>query len=269
MSEPLTPEALLSFKQRFYRLSGTNLERYKDADQRLRTYLMRTERSSLEELYGLLSEQPSRIQEFLDFMTINTSEFFRNPERFTELKQKILPPLLSSRGTVSSLKIWSAGCATGAEPYSLVILLANLQRLNQCQLLATDIDTGALAQARAGEFPPEQLKNVSLADLNYYFEASQDGRRRHQLKAEWRRRVRIEQHDLLSSEYPQGFDLIVCRNVMIYFNRETKYQVYRKFNQALKENGVLFVGGAEQLLDIQSLGYRPLSPYFLQKQTPG
>lgn len=266
MPEPLTPESLQNFKQRFYRLSGTNLEHYKDADQRLRTYLARIDRQNLEELYGLLNDQPTRIQEFLDFMTINTSEFFRNPERFAELKQKILPNLLSSR---TNVKIWSAGCSNGAEPYSLAILLANLQKLNQCQILATDVDTGALAQARAGEFPPEQLKNVNLADLNYYFEPCLEPRRRQRLKAEWRRRVRIEQHDLLSAEYPQGQDLIVCRNVMIYFNRETKYQVYRKFNQALRENGVLFVGGAEQLLDIQSLGYRPLSPYFLQKQSPG
>jgi chemotaxis protein methyltransferase CheR len=262
----LTPEALQNFKQRFYRLSGTNLEHYKDADQRLRNYLMRSEQSSLEELYGKLSERPARIQEFLDFMTINTSEFFRNPDRFVELKQKILPQLLSSRSTV---RIWSAGCATGAEAYSLVILLANLKRLHQCQILATDIDSRALEQARQAEFPPEQLKNVSLADLSFYFEPCPGERKRYRLKPEWRARIRLESHDLLSAEYPQGFDLIVCRNVMIYFNRDKKYQVYRKFNQALKDNGVLFVGGAEQLLDIQSLGYKPLSPYFLQKNSPG
>lgn len=258
-----SPEALFHFKRRFHSLSGHNLEHYKDADGRVRAYLQRIDRQSLDELYQLLSDQPARIQEFLDFMTINTSEFFRNPERFSELKTRILPNLLSSRSTV---RIWSAGCATGAEAYSLVILMANLQRLHQVQVYATDVDTRALAQARTGEFPPEQLKNVPLADLNYYFEPMHDGRRRHRLKPQWRSKVRFEHHDLLSAEYPQAFDLIVCRNVMIYFNRETKYQVYRKFNQALKENGVLFVGGAEQLLDIQSLGYRPVSPYFLQKQ---
>ncbi|MEZ0371199.1 MAG: CheR family methyltransferase, partial [Candidatus Sericytochromatia bacterium] len=148
-----SPESLISFKRRFYRLSGHNLEHYKDADQRLRAYLLRIERQSLEELYGLLDAQPAQVQDFLDFMTINTSEFFRNPERFQELKQKVLPPLLVGRGPV---RIWSAGCANGAEIYSLVILLANLQKLNQCQLLATDIDSRALEKARQAEFPPEQ-----------------------------------------------------------------------------------------------------------------
>lgn len=258
-------EGLATFKRRFFHLSGHNLENYKDADLRLKSYLLRSESQSLEDLYRLLDTQPARIQEFLDFMTINTSEFFRNPARFLELKQKILPPLLASRSTV---RIWSAGCATGAEIYSLVILLANLKQLAHCQLLATDIDSRAIEQARRGEFPPEQLSHVSLVDLNYYFEPCHDDtRRRYRFKSEWRRHVRFEQHDLLSADYGQGFDLIVCRNVMIYFNRESKYQVYRKFNQALKESGVLFVGGAEQLLDIQCLGYRPLSPYFLQKQS--
>lgn len=259
-----TPEALASFKRRFYRLSGHNLEQYKDADQRLRSYLLRSDSASLEELYRQLDAQPARIQELLDFLTINTSEFFRNPARFAELKQKILPALLSSRSTV---RIWSAGCATGAEVYSLVILLANLNKLHQCQLLATDIDSRAIEQARQAEFPPEQLHNVPLADLNYYFEPLHDGRKRYRFKPQWRQHVTFAQRDLLNSDYGLGFDLIVCRNVMIYFNRESKYQVYRKFNQALKENGVLFVGGAEQLLDIQELGYRLLSPNFLQKQS--
>lgn len=260
----LTPESLASFKRRFFRLSGHNLEQYKDADQRLKSYLLRSDSQNLEELYGKLDAQPARIQEFLDFMTINTSEFFRNPARFNELKQKVLPTLLANRGPI---RIWSAGCATGAEIYSLVILLANLQKLHQCQLLATDIDSRALELARRGEFPPEQLSNVSLADLNYYFEPMHEPRKRYRFKDQWRQHVRFEQRDLLNSDYGQGFDLIVCRNVMIYFNRESKYQVYRKFNQALKENGVLFVGGAEQLLDIQQQGYRLMSPYFLQKQS--
>ncbi|PKL74945.1 MAG: chemotaxis protein CheR [Candidatus Melainabacteria bacterium HGW-Melainabacteria-1] len=257
-----TPEALSSFKRRFHTLSGHNLEHYKDADQRLHAYLQRIDQRSLDELYGLLSAQPARIQELLDFMTINTSEFFRNPERFLELKQRILPDLLTPHKT---LRIWSAGCAGGAEIYSLVILLAKLKRLHNCHLFATDIDQRVLEQARIAEFPPEMLANVSNVDLNYFFEPCLEGRRRYRLQSQWRQKVRFESHDLLSTDYPQGFDLIVCRNVMIYFNRETKYQVYRKFNLALKDQGVLFVGGAEQLLDIQSLGYRPLSPYFLQK----
>jgi len=256
-------EALLLFKRRFFGLSGHNLEHYKDVDLRLKRYLQRVGCRDFEDLYAQLQQNTALQREFLDSININVSEFFRNPERFQELKQRILPELFQQR---MHLKIWSAGCSIGAEIYSLMILLTNLQRLHQCRFLASDIDSYALEKAREGIYTPDLVSHVSKSDLNYYFEPLYRSERLYyQFKAEWRQRVSFQHHDLLLADYPESFDLIVCRNVMIYFNQETKYQVYRKFWDALKPDGVLFIGGAEQLLDIQQLGYTPISPYFLRK----
>lgn len=265
MTHAFSREQFQHFARRLQLLSGQHLEQYKDAEQRLEHYLQRHGGTSLEGLLQRLEQDPAQLQAFWDAQTINVSSFFRNPARFQELKQKILPMLLAQR---SQLRVWSAGCAMGAEAYSLVILLANLQRLPRSPLLASDVDTQALDQGRSALYTTPDLEQVPRSDLSYYFEPElEQDRPRYRVKSPWREAVRFRYHDLLGSEYPQGFDLIVCRNVMIYFNKETKYQVYRKFHQSLKENGVLFVGGAEQLLDIQCLGYRVLSPYFLQKHT--
>lgn len=263
MSEKqLSSTAQFHFFKQFHQLSGHHLEHYKDIETRLLAYLQRSEQQSLDALIECMSQEPEQIKLFLDFLTINTSEFFRNPERFQELKLKIMPLLFSRK---KKLRIWSAGCANGAEPFSLSILLSNIQKLEYCQIIGSDLDQFALQAARSAEYPVEQLKNVSLADLNYYFDLASVQPRRYRLKSDWQKQVLFQHHDLLSPKYPQSFDLITCRNVMIYFNRDTKYQVYRKFYEALNDYGVLFIGGAEQLFDIQGLGYKPISPYFLQK----
>lgn len=256
-------EALDRFKNRFFSLSGHNLTLYKDVDPRLRRYLQRSGCPDFESLYSRLQNSPDLQQELLDSISINVSEFFRNPERFQELKQNILPQLFKER---MHLKIWSAGCSIGAEIYSLVMLLANLERLHQCRFFASDIDSYALERARKALYSPDLVRNVAKSDLSYYFEPVHlKERLAYAFKNPWRNKVTFETHDLLSGSYPEGFDLIICRNVMIYFNQETKYQVYRKFWQALKPEGILFIGGAEQLLNIQELNYTPISPYFLRK----
>lgn len=263
MSEKkLSHEAQFHFFKQFHQLSGHHLEHYKDIETRLLTYLQRSEQKSLDALMVQMAQEPEEIKLFLDFLTINTSEFFRNPARFQELKLKIMPLLFSRK---KKLRIWSAGCANGAEPFSLLILLANINKLEQCQIMGSDLDPFALQAAHSAEYPMEQLQNLSLADLNYYFDLASAQPRRYRLKSDWQKKVIFQHHDLLNAKYPQNFDLITCRNVMIYFNRDTKYQVYRKLYEALNDYGVLFIGGAEQLLDIQGLGYKPISPYFLQK----
>jgi len=259
---PLNNE-LQNFKRRFHSLTGYNLELYQQVDRRLQSYLMRTTCTNFEALYEQLRDNADLQDNFMDYLNINVSEFFRNPERFRELKLKVLPELMQDK---ISLNFWSAGCSFGAELYSLVITLNNLKKLQSCRFMGSDIDQRALEKARVGLYRKDLLRNVSQADLNYYFDPQiQNELTNYRFKPEWKQRVSFKSHDLLQAEYPKGFDLILCRNVMIYFNKETKYQVYKKFWEALKPKGILFIGGAEQLLDIQHLGYTPLSPYFLRK----
>jgi len=142
-----------------------------------------------------------------------------------------------------------------------------MNRLHQARLWATDLDKQTLEQAKEAVFSESVLKNVSKSDLNYYFELQSGVSHgsKYALKAPWTQRVDFAYHDLLRDPYPESNHLIVCRNVMIYFDKASKYQVYQKFWRSLKPGGVLFIGGAEQLLDIQSLGFEALSPYFLLK----
>jgi len=259
---PLDNE-LQYFKRRFHSLTGYNLELYQQVDRRLQSYLKRSDCPNFEALYEQLRDHLNLQDDFMDYLNINVSEFFRNPERFRELKLKILPELIQDK---ISLNFWSAGCSFGAELYSMIITMNNLKRLPSCRFTGSDIDQRALEKARQGLYRQDLLHNVSKSDLNYYFDPHIQGEvTRYQFKKQWRQRATFRTHDLLQAEYPKGFDLILCRNVMIYFNKETKYQVYKKFWEALKPNGILFIGGAEQLLDIQHLGYTPLSPYFLRK----
>jgi chemotaxis protein methyltransferase CheR len=262
------PVAELSlFKRQFHQLSGYNLENYKNVqmDRRLFEYMQAANCENLQSFFDYLRNRPEEVRRFLDDLSINTSEFFRNPERFQELRQKIMPEILSKR---NRLRIWSAGCSVGAEIFSLVILMEHLGLSEHCHFIASDIDREALEQARSGIFFPELLNHVNKTEITTFFEPCTENKRSdaYKFKDKWRQRVHFIHHDLLKDEYPGNFDLIICRNVMIYFTREAKNRVYQQFFSSLREGGVLFVGGAEQLMQAQDLGYKSLSSYFYQKQ---
>lgn len=265
----LNETELSHFKRGFLELSGHNLDYYQHIhiERRIMEWMQAFHCEQVSELLFHLQQNPKVLHQFLDSLSINVSEFFRNPERFQELRQKILPDLLARR---SRLRIWSAGCSVGAEIYSLLILLENLGIAEDCYFLASDVDRGALEKARQGIFYPEMLTQVNKADLSRFFEPCLD--ENHQqvyvFHKKWREKVHFIHHDLLRDNFPLNFDLIACRNVMIYFTREAKWRVYQHFYQALREGGVLFVGGAEQMFQVHEIGYRRISSYFYQKCKP-
>lgn len=266
---PLSEAELLHFKREILQLSGHNLEHYQhiQMERRIAELMQALKCEQVSELLLCLQQKPDELRRFLDSLSINVSEFFRNPERFQELRQKILPDLLARR---SRLRIWSAGCSIGAEIYSLLILLEHLGVADHCHFLASDVDRDALEQARKGVFRPELLAQVNKMDIPTFFEPCLDENRRqaYMIQKKWREKVHFIHHDLLRDNFPLNFDLIACRNVMIYFTREAKWGVYQHFYQALREGGVLFVGGAEQMIQVQEIGYRRISSYFYQKGKP-
>lgn len=252
------------FRAYVQKQSGYHLAPSPFVEDRLRLYLRLQACEGLEQANQRLQAGDLDIRPFIDSLLINESEFFRNPDRFKELKQRILPRFFTG---CSQVRIWSAGCSFGAEAYSLMIMIANLKGLHQARISATDLDRKTLLEAKNAVFSEHVLKNVNKSDLNYYFEL-QSGLShgvKYALKTQWRQHVDFTYHDLLRDPYPESCHLIVCRNVMIYFDKASKYQVYQKFWRSLKPGGVLFIGGAEQLLDIHKLGFETLSPYFLLK----
>lgn len=246
------------FRKTVLDLTGIDLDCYKGTqlERRLQTIMRRAGVADLSAYAKLLMSTPSRVKEFQDFLTINVSEWLRNPEKFEELQKVILPDLLKRS---PRLRIWSAGCSNGSEPYSVAMLLDELDPQGKHQILATDLDEEILKVARAGVYQEKDVKNVSPARRARYFTQQGDA---FAVKPELKAKVQFERQNLLSDPYPQDVDLILCRNVVIYFTEEAKDELYRKFHRSLKPGGILFVGGTESLLKARELGYASASPFF-------
>ena len=243
-------------------LLDINLDDYKDEQmkRRLDSWLVRAGAPTWTEYLHRLRGDAKELGRLRDYLTINVSSFFRDPERWQALRQTVLPALLAGR---PRLRIWSAGCSIGLEPYSLAMLLDEVTPGRRHVILATDLDRGALAKARArGPFSAEDVQNVTAAQRQAYFEPA--GPPWH-LQASLAGRVTFREQNMLADEFESDFDLIVCRNVVIYFTEAAKAQLYPKFWRALRPGGVLFVGGTEIVPKAQDLGFRNGGISFYQR----
>jgi chemotaxis protein methyltransferase CheR len=189
----------------------------------------------------LLDTAPDEFDLLLDALTINVTKFFRNPETYAVVRERVLPDLAARAGTVA---IWSAGCATGEEPYSLAILFAELARQVRVRIDATDLDPGALAFLRRAEYPAPAVEEVPPDLLQRYFTKGPP----YALAREVVRLVHPRRHDLTREGAPAPpYHLIVCRNVVIYFDRATQEQLFLRFHDALVPGGWLLLGKVETL----------------------
>jgi len=257
----LVQDNYLLFCQKVHQLIGLDLALYKDRQmkRRLGTFMTRLGVSNYLELANLLSKDEEALEKFKNFLTINVSEFFRNPDQFEVLKSKVLTDLIRPNKT---FKVWSAGCSDGSEPYTLVIILEELGVKNY-QILATDLDEEILARAKTGIYKADSLRNVLPELLNKYFLKGEGDI--YQFHPNLAQKVKYLQHDLLSGQYEKNYDLILCRNVVIYFTEEAKNQVFMKMSQALRQEGVLFVGGTESILTPKKFGLQTIYPFFYKK----
>ncbi|MBV8719399.1 MAG: protein-glutamate O-methyltransferase CheR [Chloroflexi bacterium] len=263
-AEAAIPADFEAFRKRAYQLTGLDLTSYKapQMHRRLTALLQRQKIASFAEYARVLETDAQRRQEFKDYVTINVSEFFRDGDRFGELERRILPMLL---GGGAGLRVWSAGCSIGAEPYSVSILLHEQAPGRNHSILATDIDQTILDRARAGAgYLATDLRNAGAERIRKWFIATPDGK--FSVGPAPRTPIRFQKHDLLRDPYPKGpFDLVACRNVVIYFTEEAKDRIYQGFVNSLASGGVLFVGGTEAIMRPQALGLTVLGPGFYRK----
>ncbi len=256
----------LLMEQGIMRLLGIDLQAYKSTQMRRRlTYFMnQCDARSFSEFCRKLESSPALLDRLRNHITINVSEFFRDEAPFNYLKSTVLPQLVRTR---NRLKIWSAGCSGGQEPYSIAMLLDLLAaNPGSYRILGTDIDSGVLKTAVAGgPYTSESLRNVGPSMLSRYFTASGGG---YKVNDVIRQRVEFKMQNLLSDPFEKGFDLIACRNVTIYFTNEAKATLNRKFYDALSPGGILFIGGTETSLEMTALGFRPIAPQFFAKGEP-
>ena len=202
-----------------------------------------------------LQRNADELDRLLDVITINVSRFFRDTLTFELIADRILPEIIREKiqSRDQSLRVWSAGCARGEEPYSLAILIHELLRKEEValnlHLFATDIDCGALADAGKALYPLSSVENIKHRLLTKYFTAEGTSFR---LMPEIKKRVTFSPYDMLDKKHcvpPESvfgnFDLVLCRNLLIYFNIDYQETIFARLHHALAENGYLILGEAE------------------------
>jgi chemotaxis protein methyltransferase CheR len=244
-----------------------DLENYKDEQmkRRLDSWLARSKVSTWKDYFYVLSMDATEQERFRNYLTINVTEFFRDQARWDTLRQEILPYLIKNAAenhSFGGLKLWSAGCSIGTEAYSLALMMAESAPLQNFGLLATDLDRGALLKARAGgPYTQDDLRNLSVVQRQKYVSPAAP----YFVSEKLKKSIRFEEQDLLADRFENNFDLIVCRNVVIYFTAEAKDKLYTKFCAALRPGGVLFVGGTEIISGPAKYGFQNFGISFYKK----
>lgn len=248
------------FIKKVVRKNGIDLQAYKrpQMERRINSFMRTVGARSYADLITLCEEDQEVNRRFVEHLTINVSEFFRNNNHWEVLRQQIIPELVKEK---TPLKIWSAGCSTGEEPYSLAIMLQEYFPGQAARIWATDLDQVVLNKAKTGIYSEKAVQGVPPSLIKKYFKRDPD----YQIVDSIKQMVRFEKHDLLADRFPVDLDLILCRNVVIYFTEEAKEKLYRKFALALRKNGVLFIGSTEQIFMARELDLRSIATFFYQK----
>jgi len=227
----------------FFQYSAPSLIR------RFQRYIDLKSISSLDELFTLIGSEPEKMNEFIEEITVNVTEMFRDPYFFKIIRQALMTELYDK----SPLKIWHAGCSTGEEVYSMAIILKEKNLLKNSIIYATDINQSVLDIAKKGAY---SLENLNQYKKNYTdSEASENLNAYYEVKngelvfnTELREKIIFSTHNLVSDSVFNKFDIIVCRNVLIYFNKELQNTVLQTFYDSLNPDGFLALGSKESLL---------------------
>ncbi|HUQ82784.1 MAG TPA: CheR family methyltransferase, partial [Gemmatimonadaceae bacterium] len=241
-------DALLDYLKR---VRGFDFTGYKPASltRRIEKRMQAVGAESYGDFIRLLDEQPAEFDYLCNTVLINVTAFFRDSVPWEALQRDVLPQLLASKNETDPIRVWSAGCATGEEAYSLAIVLAEALGpeafRERVKIYATDVDEQALAVARHATYDAKQVEPIDAALTEKYFERL-DGR--YTFRKDLRRLVIFGRNDLVQDAPISRIDLLVCRNTLMYFNASTQAKILSRFHFALSETGYLFLGRAETLL---------------------
>ncbi len=256
-------DTYIQVKASVRRVLSIDLENYKEDQmkRRLDSWLIRSHLPTWKEYFNLVTSDPGELERFRNYLTINVTEFFRDPSRWEHVVTDVLPHLLQNR-TANGLKLWSAGCSTGAEACTMAILMEESAPSQKYSILATDLDRGALLKAKAGgPYSAEDVRNLSAKQCQKYLSSSAP----YFVNKALHKNIHFQEQDLLKDHFETGFDLIVCRNVVIYFTSASKDALYIKFSNALRPGGVLFVGGTEIISGATKFGLQNFGISFYKK----
>lgn len=233
------------------RLLDIDLSYYKPGQmqRRLTAFVERYGKGTVQEFCQKIEDDAALGESLRTYLTINVTEFFRDATQFDALRTTVLPEVIKN----SSLpKIWSAGSSRGNEAYSVAMYMDQIKPGLNYSLLGTDIDEGSMEISRnGGPYPEAEVKNAPALTKQKYFEQRDTG---WYVKPEIVKKAKFSNLNLLSDRFERNFDLIMCRNVVIYFSDEAKLTLNEKFVGSLKPGGVLFVGGTESILNPKMFG---------------
>ncbi|MGG4491966.1 CheR family methyltransferase [Metabacillus idriensis] len=251
----------MQFQNELKKLTGIDLSLYKEAQMKRRITSLYLKRgfNGFKEYGSALQKDKELLYELLDRITINVTEFYRNKKRWDLLESELLPAMLSGS---RPLRIWSAACSTGEEPYTIAMILSKYMPLRSIKILATDLDENVIARAKLGMYPERSLAELPGEMKIKYF--VQDGAG-YQISKDIIETVQFKKHNLLSDPFESGFDLIICRNVLIYFTEDAKNMLYHKFSKALKNEGIFFIGSTEQIFYSQQYNLESAGTFFYRK----
>jgi two-component system CheB/CheR fusion protein len=241
---------------------GCDLTGYKRSTlvRRFRHRLQSINIGSYQDYLQYLQSHSEEWMALLDTVLINFTNFFRDRNAWDYLANEIIPKIIASKQPDESIRVWSAGCASGQEVYSLLILFAEILSIESClqrvQLFATDVDGAAIGQARQGIYQGTEVKEMPPALLEKYFKQTEQG---YVFHPQLRRKIIFARHNLAEDAPMSKIDLLTCRNALMYFNPDTQATILARFHFALKNTGFLFLGRAETLTSHRRQIFTPVN----------
>ena len=247
MNETESPDELEWLMEKIYRERGFDFREYRKST--LTRRIGRRMRARSSKTYGeyadVLDKDPAEYDRLFNDLTINVTSFFRDQIAFKALEEVVIPALLD--GEPKNIRIWSMGCATGEEPYSIAMLLLDILDGDiskyETTILATDIDPRVLESAMEGLFSAKDVEGIRPSWVKRYFVPAGKG---FSVQPALRELVTFQTHNMVSDPFYHDFDLVVCRNVLIYFRPGLQTQVLKGIYEGLKQGGFLLLGKAEQ-----------------------
>jgi chemotaxis protein methyltransferase CheR len=242
------------------RLCGIDLSQYKrgQMERRIRTFAERRGAGTLREYLPRLS-QGDELEQLLDRVTINVSQLWRNPEQWELLRREILPGLAAR----PRVKAWSAGSSYGAEAYTLAAVCREALPGTRVEITGTDIDRRMVERARLGRFAVDDGRDAPATALKRWF-TERDGELH--AAAELRAMCRFDSGDLLRMRPPRAaYDLVLCRNTVIYFTPEVRDALHERLAEAVRPGGHMVIGSTERITDPAGMGLRSVRPFVYEK----
>ena len=250
------------FKVDVLKLTKIDLNFYKEKQMRRRIDTLATKNGakSYDEFVQMIKTDKDKFEQFVNFLTINVSEFYRNPDQWKLMDEQVIPKIIKEQKR--PIKIWSAACSTGDEPYSLAMAFSKHIPLSDIKIMATDIDKQVIEHAKVGLYAEKSIAAVPDDLKKKYFTKIGNS---YQISDDIKKCVTFKEHNLLKDTYPKDYDLILCRNVVIYFTDEAKEMIYKNFFNSLKTHGVLFIGSTEQISNYKDIGFNRMSSFYFEK----